>query len=274
MIVGVSYTGLGIPYQGLDDQQAQAVRWVADGLGGFTVEALGDLPGGNVMSNALAVSADGTVIVGVSESDFGRDSFRWTATEGMQRLGDGALEGALEGAFGVSADGSVIVGGNQGNPFVWDTNNGVRSLSTVLFDLGVPGMDGWTILSAVGISADGRTIVGEAFNPQGDIEAWRAVLPVNAFAPVFNTVPVGNYQVQAGQNISFVISATDDDTPSQLVQYRLLGNVPSGVTLNGGTFSWDPTTGDVGDHDFTIRAYDSGVPSRFTDVQFSITVTA
>ena len=274
VIVGVSYTGLGIPYQGLDDQQAQAVRWVADGLGGFTVEALGDLPGGNVMSNALAVSADGTVIVGVSESDFGRDSFRWTATEGMQRLGDGALEGALEGAFGVSADGSVIVGGNQGNPFVWDTNNGVRSLSTVLFDLGVPGMDGWTILSAVGISADGRTIVGEAFNPQGDIEAWRAVLPVNAFAPVFNTVPVGNYQVQAGQNISFVISATDDDTPSQLVQYRLLGNVPSGVTLNGGTFSWDPTTGDVGDHDFTIRAYDSGVPSRFTDVQFSITVTA
>jgi hypothetical protein len=270
VIVGVSYTGLGIPYQGLDDQQAQAVRWVADGLGGFTVEALGDLPGGNVMSSALAVSADGTVIVGVSESDFGRDSFRWTATEGMQRLGDGALEGA----FGVSADGSVIVGGNQGNPFVWDANNGVRSLNQVFFELGVPGTDSWFILSAEGISADGRTIVGEAFNPQGDIEVWRAVLPENAFSPEFITVPVGNYQVQAGQEISFNFSANDFDSPAQLVNFRLMGNVPTGVVWLNSFFSWTPTNDDVGDHVFTVRAYDNGVPSRFTDVQFSITVTA
>ena len=271
VIVGVSYTGPAGPYVGGSDQQAQAVRWVADGSGGFTVQALGDLPGGNVMSRASAVSADGTVIVGVSESDLGPEAFRWTATEGMQRLGDGALEGA----FAISADGSVIVGGNQGNPFIWDQNNGVRSLNQVFFELGMPDpvADGWSILSLVGISADGRTIVGEAFNPQGDVEAWRAVLPVNAFAPEFVNAPANNYQVQAGQNISFTVSATDGDA-NQFVLYRLLGNVPLGVAFNGGTLSWDPTSADIGDHPFTIRAYDNGVPSRFTDAQFTITVTA
>jgi probable HAF family extracellular repeat protein len=245
--------------------QTQAVRWVADGAGGFTVEGLGDLPGGNFLSGARAVSADGTVILGYSESDLGQEAFLWTASGGMQGLGAGS-----ETLFAMSADGSVIVGGG----IIWDTNNGVRNLRQVLTDLGVPGMDNWLGIGALGISADGRTLVGVGTNPQGYEEAWRVVLPENAFAPEFGSVPVGNYQVQAGQNISFSISATDADSPSQLVLYRLIGNVPAGVSLlSDGTFSWDPTTDDLGDYAFTIRAYDSGVPSRFTDATFTITVT-
>ena len=105
------------------------------------------------------------------------------------------------------------------------------------------------------------------------MEAWRAVLPVNASAPEFNTLPGGNYQMQAGQNISFNFSATDGDL-DQFVQYRLIGNIPSTVTFAGVEFSWTPTIDEVGEYAFTIRAYDNGVPSRYTDSQFTITVTA
>lgn len=143
----------------------------------------------------------------------------------------------------------------------------------VLTDAGLSGFENWSSINAVGISADGRTIVGEGTNPDGNQEAWRVVLPVNAVAPIFNTVPVGGYQVQVGQNISFRISATDGDL-NQSVQYRLLGNIPTSLIFTGVEFSWSPMIDDVGDHVFTIRAYDNGVPSRFTDVQFTITVTA
>ena len=98
------------------------------------------------------------------------------------------------------------------------------------------------------------------------------VLPVNAAAPVFNTVPAGLYTVQTGQPLSFTVSAFDPD--GQLVQYRLLGNVPSGVNFLGGDFSWTPTQDDVGGHALVIRAYDSGVPSRHTDSPFTISVTS
>ena len=255
---------VGASYFGPSGEQEQAMRWVADGSGGFTVEALGDLPGGNFMSRALAVSADGAVILGISDSDLGQEAFIWTVSGGMRGLGDST--GDLRA---MSAGGSVIVGGSN----IWDANNGVRSLTQVLTDAGLSGFENWSSINAVGISADGRTIVGEGTNPDGNQEAWRVVLPVNAVAPIFNTVPVGGYQVQVGQNISFRISATDGDL-NQSVQYRLLGNIPTSLIFTGVEFSWSPMIDDVGDHVFTIRAYDNGVPSRFTDVQFTITVTA
>ena len=262
--LGVSADGtviVGASYFGPSGEQAQAVRWVADGLGGFTVEALGDLPGGNFMSRAVAVSADGTLVLGISESDRGQEAFIWTATGGMQGLGDGTGE-----LRAMSADGSVIVGGSV----IWDANNGTRSLFQVLTESGIAGLENWSGMGAIGITADGRTIVGEGTNPDGDQEGWRVVLPINAAAPFFDTVPAGLYTVQTGQPITFTASAFDPD--GQLVQYRLLGNVPIGVNFLGGDFSWTPTADDVGDHAFVIRAYDSGVPSRYTDSPFTISV--
>jgi hypothetical protein len=204
------------------------------------------------------------MIVGVSESDLGLEVFRWTAAEGMQGLGIQA------DAVSVSSDGSTILAGQN----IWDENNGVRNLDAVLNQLSVPNLAGWGGgLVGLAMSADGRTIVGVGANPQGDTEAWRTVLPENARAPEFVNAPASSYQVQAEQNLSFTVSATDGDA-NQLVLYRLLGSVPPGVLFTGDTFSWTPTTVDLGDHVFTLRAYDDGLPSRFTDVQFTITVTA
>jgi hypothetical protein len=78
----------------------------------------------------------------------------------------------------VSADGSIVVGkgdGTESKPFIWDAINGMRSLSTVLTDLGLD-LTGWDLRTATGISADGSTIVGDGVN-NGVDQAWIAVIP-------------------------------------------------------------------------------------------------
>ena len=87
-------------------------------------------------------------------------------------------------------------------------------------------------------------------------------------------MPVGSYQVLAGQNVLFNLSAQDLDVPAQPVNFRLIGSGPLRVDFAGNVFSWTPTTDDIGSHSFVIRVYDNGVPSRFIDTQFMITVTA
>lgn len=68
---------------------------------------LGDLAGGGFSSQAFAISADGSVVVGEGTSALGTEAFRWTIRDGM--VGLGTLAGDSQ-ALGVSADGSIVVG--------------------------------------------------------------------------------------------------------------------------------------------------------------------
>jgi uncharacterized membrane protein len=85
----------------------------------------------------------------------------------------------------VSADGKVIVGESDSGrgpivtfeAFVWDGANGMRNLRDVLSAQG-DDLTGWELVSAVGVSADGGTIVGWGLNPAGQTEGWLARLPV------------------------------------------------------------------------------------------------
>src|SRR5690606_20338492 len=75
-----------------------------------TFESLGVLPGSQ-NSMAHAVSADGNIVVGQSESSLGpmsgTEAFRWNESEGINGLGD--LPGGLFTSFahGVSSDGNI-----------------------------------------------------------------------------------------------------------------------------------------------------------------------
>jgi uncharacterized membrane protein len=85
-------------------------------------------------------------------------------------------------ASSVSADGTLIVGDSNnalGNreAFIWDSTNGMQSLRDRLVDLGLD-LEGWTLTSAQGISADGQVIVGHGKRTLGGAsEAWIAIIP-------------------------------------------------------------------------------------------------
>lgn len=109
-------------------------------------QALGDVgaPGGGSFTHeATGVSADGSVVVGMS----GTEAFRWTESSGIVGLG-------FYRAYGVSADGKVIVGKNPGastESVVWTETGGKQVIP------GFPGYD-----EAHGVSDDGLVVVGTA----------------------------------------------------------------------------------------------------------------
>ena len=220
VIVGTSSLGhLDLPQS---EVISEAFRWTAEtemmGLGHLPPRVPLPMPldgrGGHALrvtyeSAAAAVSANGSVIVGSSrvlssETLLGgyKDAFRWTEETGM--VGLEPLEGGFlidMEAVDVSADGSVIVGNAHFRlppnvdvepgfeidvPFIWDEARGTRRLSNVLqMDAGLDGFghpDGWILNEVTAISEDGTTIVGTGLNPQGQPEAWRAVLS-HGFAP-------------------------------------------------------------------------------------------
>jgi probable HAF family extracellular repeat protein len=160
----------------------RAFRWTqADGM-----VDLGTLPG-DVVSEAYSVSADGSVVVGWSGSDptCCADAIRWTEAEGMISLGSLWGEDHYAYATDCSADGSIIVGGDYDNTtdtdavFIWDEVNGMRNLKDVLISEYGLDLTGWTLMGMgnVHISADGLTIVGRGYNPDGNPEGWIAELP-------------------------------------------------------------------------------------------------
>jgi hypothetical protein len=94
-------------------------------------------------------------------------------------VGLGFLPGSSgSDARAVSADGSVVVGTSGGEAFIWDAGHGMRSLKQVLTDDFGLDLSLWNLLEATGISADGRTIVGDGFQGfDSNQRAWIAIIP-------------------------------------------------------------------------------------------------
>jgi uncharacterized membrane protein len=135
------------------------------------------------MYSAYAVSADGSAIAGVGFQS-GQGAVRWTEAEGPVWLGHlPGLRGTVYSfASDISNDGTVIVGGSgedaRFQAFRWTAASGMRSVQQMLQELDVD-LTGWKLGAASGVSADGSVIVGDGINPEGDWEAWVAVIPPN-----------------------------------------------------------------------------------------------
>lgn len=153
----------------------EAFRWTEAG----GLERLGTFNDGNI-SQAHAVTPDGSVIVGTARDPNQFHAFRWTEANGYDLLNDGTLFQA-SGALAVSSTGSTIVGTahvfSAGGPsaMIWDETDGMRLLSEVLAGQGDDLM-GYRLFRATGISADGLTITGTAGRPGGGFEAFVATL--------------------------------------------------------------------------------------------------
>jgi len=130
---------------------------------------LGDLPGGQFASSARGISADGTVVVGFSESTEGTEAFRWTFSDGMAGLGDLSGGDFLSSASAISADGTTIVGesysSNGREPFKWTQGSGMQGLGTL----------GSSVYNSTAndISSDGSVVVGVSFTGLNGGEAFR-----------------------------------------------------------------------------------------------------
>lgn len=135
----------------------EATRWTAAGA-----EGLGFLPG-SFGTTVRGMSPDGGAIVGVAQmTDLeGQTAWRWTADEGMVRLGD--LPGGYEysAANDASADGRVVVGFGtvsyqlfnvtDQRAFRWTAEQGMVEL---------PSLPGAYFSEATAVTPDGRVVAG------------------------------------------------------------------------------------------------------------------
>lgn len=131
-------------------------------------------------ARALDVSADGAIVVGGATRFDGdvRVAVQWHVSA------DGSVVTTLlpgespAEALAVSGDGRVAVGyqtiAGQRVATRW-IDGAPTSVASVLAGAGVS-LDGWTLTMAHGTSQDGSVIVGEAINPRGEREGWRAIL--------------------------------------------------------------------------------------------------
>jgi probable HAF family extracellular repeat protein len=129
---------------------------------GASFEGIGMLPGDN-FSEALAVSADGNTVAGLSVRDSIPRAFRWREGEGMIDLGSMPEGRDNYYATAISADGSVVVG--YDTAWRWTEATGMVAIGWLPSDNAYS----W----ASGISADGSTIVGASSSYTAEYEAFR-----------------------------------------------------------------------------------------------------
>ncbi|MBI5864691.1 MAG: PEP-CTERM sorting domain-containing protein [Planctomycetes bacterium] len=159
VVAGSSYNGTGF-------------RWT---------QAEGMVPIGEWSTNAYAISADGSTIVGTHGAN-GTMAYRWTAETGIVSLGRPA-EFIDSYGVDVSGDGSIVVGRGSGTftnrsyALIWDEAHGNRVLEDVL--TGEYGLDlgGYQLWDAVGVSADGRSFVGSGYGPDETYITYIATIP-------------------------------------------------------------------------------------------------
>jgi hypothetical protein len=118
------------------------------------------------------VSADGTVIVGWGGQDWNSktsEAFHWSAQTGYTGLGGlSDIWSEKSTATGVSADGSVVVGYTPLGAFLWTRESGLQDLRELVKSRHGVDLELWNLKRGMGVSADGRTLVGFGERGSGD----------------------------------------------------------------------------------------------------------
>lgn len=187
---------------------------------------VGDLAGGEFLSHATAISADGSTVVGYSESSNGIEAFRWIYGK---ITGLGALSGDSFHSLArdVSADGSVVVGDSRTSAgivaFRWE--NGEM--------IGLGELPGGAVFSdAFGVSGDGSVVVGQSDSGSGrEAFKWYAgelislggLSGANRFSQAFDVSADG----------SLIVGHSQSETGREAFRFRsggmeALGDLPGG----------------------------------------------
>jgi len=140
--------------------------------------AQGTLQLSQLKGQAYDVNEDGSIIVGSAKFNDILEAFRWTEATGMVSLGLLPGDTGYSRAKAISANGQVIVGTSSNGSvdglraFIWDAQNGMRDLASLLQNQYNLDLQGLTLTSANGVSADGSVIVGRAVDANDNPSAW------------------------------------------------------------------------------------------------------
>ncbi len=223
------------------------------------------------------LSFDGSVAVGFTQMNgFQSRAFRWEAATGTVLI-DNAVGNNGAFARAVDADGDVIVGdyytfGSGGTrAFMWRQGLGFLDLQDELeVNYGLAQqLAGWKLEIAIDVSADGRTIVGSALNPQGCNQAFL----VRLFPPIGQTTCLGQpNSTGAAATISVAGSNVVGANQTALVATRLPANTV-GYFLSARAAAQTPLPGfgqgllclaaPIGRHNRPGEVLTSGVTGRF-----------
>ncbi|MCX6900207.1 MAG: hypothetical protein NT105_16105 [Verrucomicrobia bacterium] len=156
----------------------------ANGFAESSFTGLGFLPDGG-RSIAVAVSSDGSTVVGQADQGLNSIAFRWTAASGMIALGS-FPGGYTSNARSVSGDGSVVWGEGMSpsgcKRFQWTAAHGMVALDPktdanrlpiprLKLNKDFPFKD--PTIGAVSSSSDGKIIVGNRLLPAFCCESFR-----------------------------------------------------------------------------------------------------
>jgi len=257
--------------------------------------SLGDLPGGDVFSQAKGVSDDGSVIVGYSTSADSDEAFRWTDMGGMAALG--ALPGATNSgvAWDVSADGLIIVGqaanaDGYTEAFRWTQANGMVGLGDL------PG--GEFSSRAIAVSRNGRWIVGRSESARGkEPFVWSEATGMiglgdlpggavegrydgDAFSVSDNGIVVGTSETVVGEDFGY--AAFIWDIAHGIRELKQVLSSDFGLDMTGWTLesaegiSADGRfiTGSGSDPDGNITSWLVGLPVNINPAAFTVTPLA
>jgi hypothetical protein len=182
-------------------------------------------------NSVLGISTSGAHYVGTSAGK----AFLYRTFSAID-LGNLGGTSPISAALDVSADGLKVVGkstsasGDQA--FLWDSNARMRSIRQILDDANVL-IGGWTLQNAVGISDDGRVIVGTGLNPAGQTESWMAVIPPTPVvtSPLSVEIRAGRpepflYKVEASENANLTVSKLPNGLKFNSVTREITGPVP------------------------------------------------
>jgi probable HAF family extracellular repeat protein len=194
-----------------------------------TMQDLGGV-GRNNLAYAEGCLDNGNIVIGTSTNDKGNQlATRWDANRARSL---GTLGGNSSEAHATSSDGAIVVGG-AGLPFVngiseysafrWTSaTRNIEQLTKVLQNLGVttpfchqvPCPAGtWFLQFALGISSDGSVIIGDAVDPSGNSQAFRAVIPVSGAGPTPTTAPPTPTRTTVPPTVTSIAPSA---TPSQV----------------------------------------------------------
>lgn len=198
---------------------------------GFSLQGLGDLPGGDSYSAAWGISGDGSTIVGDSGSPNGSEAFFWKSSRGMTGVGALPNRPFFSIGRGTSQDGSVVVGYSSNSSgaleaFRWSSADGMVDLGS---------LSGGGYSEALAASSNGNVVVGVGSSSSASFEAYQWTSSSGMVGLGFLSGDSGSYAFGVSGEGSVVIGASYGSARSQAYRWtNATGMVGLGF-LDGGS---------------------------------------